>query len=275
MLLQRSLVVFTLLPLGLAAIYLGGWFYWIAMGLFLFLAAREYGIMFRNSGHRPAIPLIALGTAALLLDRALYQFAHAAVLLSALVLFSMLYHLIDYERGGEHPGTDFGITLGGILYLGWIGAYLISLRNLNNGLDGRWWTLIALMGVWLADIGAYLIGKKFGKHPLCPRLSPMKTIEGYVGGILFALVLGTGWSWLILRLAGPNVNIQLWQAILITLAMGIFTALGDVGESMLKREASVKDSSNLLPGHGGAFDFVDSWLWAGVISYYLVQIVYS
>ncbi len=79
------------------------------------------------------------------------------------------------------PATDFSVTLSGILYLGWIGAYFISLRNLP---DGLWWTLITLPAVWCADGMAYIAGKAYGKHQLSPRLSPKKTWEGYWGGVV-------------------------------------------------------------------------------------------
>jgi phosphatidate cytidylyltransferase len=96
----------------------------------------------------------------------------------------MAYHLFQYERGSQRAGTDFAVTLSGILYIGWLGAYLISLRRLP---DGLWWLLTVLPAVWLADTGAYLVGSRFGRHKMTPRLSPKKSWEGYLGGILFSV----------------------------------------------------------------------------------------
>ena len=117
----------------------------------------------------------------LLLGRALDGFDSAPWMLSLLTLLSMTWHLVAYERGRDQSGTDLAVTLGGILYIGWIGGYFISLRSLP---DGQWWVLIALPAVWLADSGAYFIGRAFGRHKLSPRLSPKKTWEGYLGGIV-------------------------------------------------------------------------------------------
>jgi phosphatidate cytidylyltransferase len=174
---------------------------------------------------------------------------------------------VAYERGRDQAGTDFAVTLAGIIYLGWIGAYMISVRDLP---EGKWWLLVVLPAVWLADSGAYLVGVRFGRHKIAPRLSPKKSWEGYIGGIFFA-VLGTPLFVALWRVgAGPDTTLTLTAGAWIGLAMGLLTIFGDLGESMLKRQVGAKDSGNLLPGHGGALDRIDSWLWAGVIGYYLV-----
>jgi phosphatidate cytidylyltransferase len=182
-------------------------------------------------------------------------------------LCGMTYHLVSYERGRGQAGTDFGITMGGLFYLGWLGAYLISLRNLP---DGLWWVLLVLPVTWLVDTGAYLVGSRIGRHKMLPRLSPKKSWEGYFGGILFGVISGAllpiGWQFL----AGTPIGVTPVRGALVGLVLGVVTILGDLGESMFKRQAGVKDSGNILPGHGGAFDRIDSWLWAAVIGYYMV-----
>jgi phosphatidate cytidylyltransferase len=163
--------------------------------------------------------------------------------------------------------VDFGVTLGGVFYLGWIGAYLVSLRLLP---EGKWWILLALPAVWIADSGAYLVGSRFGRRKFSPRLSPRKTWEGYWGGViagaLGAVLLAYVWR----IAAGPESAITAGRAALLGLVISALAPLGDLGESMFKRMVGAKDSSNLIPGHGGVFDRIDSWLWAGVIGYYIV-----
>jgi phosphatidate cytidylyltransferase len=159
-----------------------------------------------------------------------------------------------------------------MFYIGWFGAYFISLRNLP---EGKWWILVVLPAVWFADTGAYFIGKRFGRHKLSPRLSPKKTWEGYLGGIVVGVILTALFAALWRVGAGPNSGITVLRGALMGLVMGIFPTLGDLGESMIKRQMGVKDSGNILPGHGGAFDRIDSWLWAVVMGYYLIVWLWS
>lgn len=266
MLVERLLVTIVLLPLGLLLIAGGGWLFALVIAIILALAGWEYVKLMRLSGHQPAEVIVIGGAAALALGRAWDGFESAGWLLSLLVLGAMTWHLLAYERGRDSAPVDFGVTLGGVFYLGWIGAYLISLRDLP---EGKWWFLLALPAVWLADSGAYMIGSRFGRRKLSPRLSPKKTWEGYWGGLITG-ALGAALLALVWRIgAGPESGITAWRAALLGLVISAAAPLGDLGESMFKRMAGIKDSSNLIPGHGGVFDRIDSWLWAGVIGYYL------
>ena len=148
---------------------------------------------------------------------------------------------------------------------------MILLRDLPNGF---WWILIALPSGWLAHSGAYFIGSKFGKHKMVPRLSPKKSWEGYFGGALVS-VIGTPLLILLYQSLGmpESVEISLWQAALFGLLISLVGPIGDLFGSMLKRMAQVKDSSNLLPGHGGVFDRIDTWIWAASIGFILLNIL--
>jgi len=267
MLLKRVLVVIVLLPIGVVLILYGGVPYALMIVLILSLAAWEYVQLFRAGDIQPASVLVLLGTLAFVISRFLGAWDSAYWLLSLLVLTSMTYHLLAFERGRDQAGTDFGVTLAGALYFGWIGAYLISLRELP---EGQWWVLMVLPAVWLADSGAYFIGRAFGKHKMSPRLSPKKSWEGYLGGVLFGTLGGALLALLWSFWTGPGSDITPLRGAVIGLIIALVTPLGDLGESMIKRQVGVKDSGNLLPGHGGAFDRIDSWLWAGVIGYYLI-----
>ncbi len=264
MLVERLLVTIVLIPFGVGVIALGGPAYALVVTLIIGLAAWEYWRMFSAGGSAPSAVLAIGGAGLLVVSRAVLGFTFSDLLLVVLILAAMAFHLVQFERGRLNAGTDFGITLGGAFYLGWIGAYLISIRDLPAG---QWWLLLALPAVWLCDSGAMLIGRRFGKHKLAPRLSPKKTWEGYFGGILFG-TLGAALLAVLWHLMAPAVTPA--RGALLGLVLSILTPLGDLGESMFKRQAGLKDSSNLIPGHGGVFDRIDSWLWAGVIGYYLV-----
>jgi phosphatidate cytidylyltransferase len=267
MLVKRTLVTLFLLPVGIAIIFIGGPAYAGFLILVLGLAAWEYQRLCRIGGGQPAGTLVVVGVVLLVAARAFDGFVSASWMLSLLILASMVFHLFAYERGRDKAGYDFAITLSGILYIGWIGAYMISLRSIP---EGTGWMLVVLPAVWFADAGAYLVGSRFGRHQLSPRLSPHKTWEGYVGGILFGTLAGAGLaaSWQIG--AGQNTAILPWRGAILGFILSVLTLFGDLGESMFKRQAGVKDSGNLLPGHGGIFDRIDSWLWAGVIGYYVI-----
>jgi phosphatidate cytidylyltransferase len=268
MLVKRLLVAIVLLPIGLAVIALGGAVYSGVITLILVLAAWEYIQLFRAGGLQPAGILVISGVGFLVIGRAWNGFESADWLISLLILASMTYHLGSYERGRNPSATDFGVTLAGILYIGWLGAYLISLRNLP---DGKWWVLIALPSVWLTDTGAYIFGSTFGRHHLNQRLSPKKTWEGYIGGVFSGTLTGALLALAIQAGAGPLDAITPINGAFLGFLIGVTTLLGDLGESMIKRQVGAKDSGKMLPGHGGIFDRIDSWLWAGVISYYLIN----
>jgi len=272
MLVKRLLVTIILLPVGMAAILAGGWYLTALVAIFMCLAAWEYVELFRAGGLQPAGVLVIGGTLVLLIGRNINGFDSAAWMISLLILLGMTYHLVAYERGRDQAGTDFAVTLAGMFYIGWFGAYFISLRNLP---EGKWWILVVLPAVWFADTGAYFIGKRFGKHKLSPRLSPKKTWEGYLGGIIAGVLLTTLFAAIWRVGAGPNSAITPLRGALVGLVMSIFPTLGDLGESMIKRQMGVKDSGSLLPGHGGAFDRIDSWLWAVVMGYYMVLWLWS
>jgi phosphatidate cytidylyltransferase len=129
---------------------------------------------------------------------------------------------------------------------------------------------VALTGVWFGDAAAFSVGRRFGRHPLSPRLSPRKTWEGYIASILGG-GLGSGLLSLLWQIAAPpGSGVGLVSGLLIGSLLGALGTLGDLAISMLKREVGVKDSGNLLPGHGGALDRIDSWIVAAALGYYLV-----
>jgi phosphatidate cytidylyltransferase len=263
---QRLLVTIFLLPTGIAIIYFGGPIYVALISLIMALAAWEFVKLFRSGGFQPASSLVVGGVLVLVVARAVNGFESAPWMLSLLVILAMTYHLYKFERGRDQAATDFCVSLGGILYLGWLGAYLISLRDLPNGI---WWVMLVLPSVWLADSGAYFIGRSLGRHKLSPRLSPKKTWEGYIGGVVVG-VLGTALMAALWQIRIGSEMLNPWQGALMGLVIAIITPLGDLGESMIKRQVNVKDSSNLIPGHGGALDRIDSWLWGATIGFHLL-----
>ena len=185
------------------------------------------------------------------------------------VLLAMTVHIIAYERGRDKAALDFSVTVTGIVYLGWLGSYLLDLRNLPNGV---WWLMFILPLVWAADTGGYSIGAVYGKHKMSPRLSPKKSWEGYIAGIFTAIYVGALFAYAFSSLGPQPLNglITPWQGAIIGFFISAIAPLGDLGESMFKRQGGLKDSSNIFPGHGGFLDRIDSWIWGSAIGYFIL-----
>lgn len=269
---KRTLTALGLAVIGLPAIIYGGVFYFIVMAILLVGSAWEYVRIYRAVQFEPS-QLVTVG-GVLVIITARFFFAQAATALFVLVIFlAMAVHLIQFERGRNQAGTDFAITVAGITYLGWIGSYLIDLRFLENKDLGLWWWLLILPMVWASDTGAYAIGSVYGKHKMAPRLSPKKSWEGYVAGAFTSLLVGAFFAYAFSTL-GPQPLagfINPVQGGLVGLFIGAVVPLGDLGESMLKRQSGLKDSSNIFPGHGGFLDRIDSWIWGAAIGYLVIQ----
>ncbi len=264
MLVTRVKTALVLLILGLSVIYLSGWAYFSFIAIILLLAAREYSQIYHRGGYRPNTVIILVVVFALVLCRYLFGFQYNDIILAFTFLVSMAIHTFQYEKGREQAPIDFALTITAIMYFGWIGSYFISIMFLPNG---QWWLLLSIAIISFADSGALFIGSKFGKHKMAPRVSPKKTWEGYFGGVLMGILGGILFG-LAFQPFHPAINVL--NGLILGVILSVITPLGDLGESMIKRQFNVKDSSNLFPGHGGAMDRIDTWVWAVCISYYLI-----
>ena len=261
---QRALTTVTIGPLALWLIYRGELFYFIPLTLIIVLATLEYVKLMGALGWR--LPLWILLPAVLVQLVAgqwptLNLFAPA---LAVSIFVSTLYVLWLYERRVDRsvPG-DWVALLAGILLLGWVGGHFFRLRGL--GALAMQWTMLTMISTWVADSAAYLIGSRYGRRKLAPRLSPNKSVEGYVAGVVLGTVI-TGALALFLRL-------PVGAAIVLGLLISVISPAGDLGISLLKREAGVKDSGTMIPGHGGALDRIDSLVWSVTMAYYLVLFI--
>ena len=263
MFLQRAAISLTLGPLAIYLILVGGWFYFIPLFIFLVIAAIEYVRLTGNLGRQVPAWLLLPAAIALWLDGHL-SLGLLTPIFSMSLFASLLYALYLFERQRSSAATtDWLALVTGIVLMGWVASYFFRLPQLDVELP-RHWTVLAMVATWLADSGAYVFGKRFGRHKLSPRLSPNKTVEGYVAGIIVSLI----GSYVAARLLGLE---NLTLALTISALISVLATAGDLGISMLKREAGVKDSGNILPGHGGALDRVDSLAWAMMLAYFLVS----
>jgi phosphatidate cytidylyltransferase len=263
---KRVITALGLAAIGLPAILFGGIFYYLLMGTFLIGATWEYVNLFRAAKFEPQLHITVGGVALISIMRMFFP-AYAQPVFALSILAALAYHLIRYERGRDQSALDFGITVGGLTYIGWIGSYFFDLRNLVNG---GWWFMLVMFCVWLGDSGAYSIGRAYGRHKMAPRLSPKKSWEGYAASVFTATLGGMFFAYAFSAYGNLTGEITVWQGASLGFILGTFPPLGDLGESMFKRQSGIKDSSDIIPGHGGFFDRIDSWRWGAVIGYYFL-----
>ena len=267
---QRVKSALIFVPLVLIMIYLGGWAFNLFISIVLLVAAVEYAQLFGKLGAPPPLLSLLPGICLALGFRWFFDGQHLDLLLLIALLLTAMTALIQYERGVKNAALGFAVTFTGILYLGWIGSFFIAIRALPNGLG---WILTALPTTWLVDSGAYYLGSWIGKSKMVPRLSPNKTWAGFAGGMAAGVISGVLLI-MLWRLVGflPTAT-PLWQGAVMGLVMGILSPIGDLLISLFKRSSGVKDTGNLIPGHGGFLDRIDTWIWAAMLGYFLVTVL--
>ncbi|MBN1259878.1 MAG: phosphatidate cytidylyltransferase [Anaerolineae bacterium] len=264
----RLISALIILPVVLAALIYGRWPFWILVAVAVFIAGYEYARMLRRCDYSIWLPGVWVMTALWLVDGAWEADAWLGLGVSLVTLVVAARQVLRHTV--HAPTASWALTLAGGLYLGIGGAYLLRLRG---GVDGLGWTLTTLPVVWIADSGAYFVGRRWGRHKMLPAVSPGKSWEGYAGQVASGLLSGMffGWLWPQLALA-PASTLNPWRGLILGGLLAALTPWGDFFVSLIKRETGLKDSGNLIPGHGGAFDRIDSLLWAGVLAWYFVML---
>ncbi|MDO9694584.1 MAG: phosphatidate cytidylyltransferase [Candidatus Latescibacteria bacterium] len=263
-LVPRAAVTVLGVPLLAAAAVQGGLVFRALIGLLVLLGVREFLLLMSAKGYGP---FKVIGTlAALACAWAVAHGPAAAVpVLTAALLAVMTVELM--RRNMDRSLNHVAVTLFGALYVGWLGGFLVLLRETTarEGVDGfsglRAIALLAAL-TWACDTLAFLVGVAVGRRPLLPRVSPRKSVEGAVGGVLGATAAGLVAAGTFAPFLSPL------QGGLLGAVCGVTGQVGDLVESMLKRDAGVKDTADLLPGHGGILDRFDSLLFNAPVVYY-------
>jgi phosphatidate cytidylyltransferase len=276
--------------IGFVVVLLGGWWFTAAVGVIVHLGLLEFFRMARFKGMRPATRTTLVAVQLLLLSTQLAasggwlpgllpaDVAAAVLPASGAVICGWL--LLQPSTGTI---ADIAASVFGLFYLGFLPSHWIKLRalvdpalapRLTGSISGIGWpwtsglalTLLACFLIVATDIGSYVIGRRLGRHPLSP-ISPGKTVEGALGGLACAVLVGAAgglwlgwrWGWLIGGLLGAVV--------------ALFALVGDLTESMMKRDAGLKDSGDFIPGHGGILDRIDSYLFVPAVVYTVVTLL--
>ena len=246
-------------PLFLGLIYLGGQYTAFLVAVLTLLALREFMLIGEQMGISAWSKLTTLVTVVWLISLLI---GGAEWMMSVLVFWL----LIGFGRLAlNYPRTSLAeasFNLIAVFYSVVLLSHLYLLRQLPRGIE---WTFLTIFLVWATDMGAYLIGRQFGSHLLAHQVSPKKTVEGALGGLLFSLAVALVF-WHIV--GGATWIMYISLAVII----GISAQIGDLFESALKRSAGVKDSGKLIPGHGGILDRFDSLIFALPLMYYGIKL---
>ncbi len=271
---KRTAFAVVAAPLALWLVWLGGAPLAILLSTASGIAAYEFYRLAIGAG---SVPLWGHGV---IFSAAIPLFMYARVLglwvpgvsIVMLVILELLTVALWVRGSGGKPLEVVGITLLGVFYTGGMMSFAFGMRYHPYAVGaaaGTALVALAFLLTWATDIGGYVFGRWLGRRKLMPAISPGKTVAGAVGGLVFAIVVAVLFEHDVLR-PRAQLGMPLWGAILFGVVVSVSGQLGDLVESMLKRQAGVKDSSQLIPGHGGMLDRIDSLLFTLPISYALL-----
>jgi len=255
----RVLTALVGIPIVLAMVWMGGWWAFALALLVTIVAISELRAMMRHEGYRPVM-LVSFALALLFLVAAMLP-KQRLLLLEVGISLALLasFPVFFFRKKLEGAMVDWSLTVAIAFYLGWPMSCMLILRGSQVGLgNGLWWLLTLFGGVWGFDTGAFFAGHFFGRHKLAPRISPGKTWEGVFGGLVFSIAAAVLFTTL-------PMGTPWYLAVVLGVLVGAAAVLGDLAESLLKRQTHVKDSGQFLPGHGGMLDRIDSLLFAVLI----------
>lgn len=271
---RRVLFAVIAAPASIAIVYLGDWVLATLLSILAALAAWE---LFRIAQATGAFPFDLAGVAlAALLPIAVHAQRRGVYSLSLTTIVAMVVLLFAsaiWLRGpGGRPLSSVSITAFGVMYAS-LFSYVYALRYHDYAIGAGAGTILVLLPVllaWATDIGAYVFGRTFGSRKLIPSISPGKTVEGALGGLVVAVVICLVYVRFVL-MPYAQLGLTLQGAIVFAIVISVAAQTGDLAESLLKREAGLKDSSNIIPGHGGVLDRFDSLLFVLPIAFLLLR----
>jgi len=259
----RMLTGFIMGTITMGCIMMGGVYLLALLWLIIFIASKEYVKILEHKGFFPSLKIII---ASEIILSAILFFKRTEYVAAALLICTMASFLWVLFRGRQPYIANVATTILGFVYCGYFPLHLLLLRDISSTQfhDGLGFVVMMFTAILLTDVGCYYAGTKFGKHKLAPVISPNKTIEGSIGGIISA-VIGA----MIIGCFIPDVT--WYTSFFAGLICTVFAQIGDLCESLIKRDAGVKDSGNSLPGHGGFLDRTDSFIFTIPVMYYFCK----
>jgi phosphatidate cytidylyltransferase len=273
---KRLLSAAVIVPVLVYLFYRGGRPFIILIEVAIALGVNEYYRMVEERGILPSRFIGTMGALAIGLAAAFGRLDYQLMTFSIVVLAVLANQLRSLDITATIAGS--AVTLFGVVYIGWLLSHAMLLRfppHPPQGIDlGLFFVVVAIAGVFLADAGAFFVGRAYGKRKLAPRISPGKTVEGLLGGIaggtVGVVLAKLVFDWFIFP--DPGTGMPLLHCLALGPLLVLPSVAGDLFESMLKRDARIKDSGSLIPGHGGIMDRLDSILFALPVTYYYLRL---
>lgn len=262
MLIKRIISSVILLGLFLSALFID-WLFGLLVTAFIVIGLYEFFTMLEKKGIN-IYKYFGIGMGAIIPLSIVSRFELTRSWELLFLVLALIFLMVMQFRRRENSGVIVAIstTIFGILYVSWFLSFFIKIRYLAGGIG---LVLTVILITKLGDIGAYFIGRSFGRTPLIARISPNKSVEGAVAGLVFS-ILGA-------LISKPFLNLTYPQLIVLGSFLGILGQLGDLSESLMKRDCQVKDSGRVLPGMGGVLDFIDSLLFTAPAFYFLMSVI--
>ena len=235
--------------------------------LFIVLASREYANILKNKGFLPFFKIILVVSVTMVLVSAS---GHDNLIPLVLLTGTIGSFLAVLFRGRQPYIANVATTILGFL-IAWMPCHLCLIRHMGKEVtlfgikfeEGLYYLIFIFFVILLTDIAAYYFGIRYGKHKLSPVISPKKSIEGALAGGICAIITGV--------IIGQLIGISLYHSVVLSIIVTVMAQLGDLSESLIKRDAGVKDSGHSLPGHGGFLDRADSYLFSIPVAYYYIK----
>ncbi len=264
---NRIITGFFMGALVFSCILAGGKWLLALLIIFISIAAKEYVDILKNKGFLPFFKVIIIISISMILVSACGYDSLLPIILLIGTIGSFLAVLF---RGRQPYIANVATTILGFL-IAWMPCHVFLVRQMGPEVSlfnltfrqGLYFLLFIFFVIMVTDISAYYFGVKYGKHKLSPVISPKKTIEGAIAGLVSAIITGL--------IIGKLIDISLYQAFVLALIVTVMAQLGDLSESLIKRDAGVKDSGHSLPGHGGFLDRADSYLFSVPLAYYYIK----
>ena len=264
MLSTRIFTAFIGIPLVFACIYFGSLPFYIFMFVVMFFCVQEYLMI--CSKYKPHVILSLVMASAFFAALKYFDSPLNTPVIAAVIMLLVLFAVEIFGENTDQSVSRISVSFLGVFFLPLSMIHMVYLRGMKGGMQLMFFMFIV---VWVLDTAAYAFGRMLGKHKLAKNVSPKKTVEGAIAGIIFGVAAAAACRYIFMQ-----DIISLPQALVLGFVISVVGQFSDLAESLIKRDGNIKDSGKIIPGHGGVFDRFDSYMFAAPAAYYVLQLIF-